>query len=383
MNRTDVCQIALCSTLIVFVVELLLLTLFSGIVFSPTTLTMAGSTLTTARATLTTHISVDKVCDELPTTLVGRIYVNNTVDERLTWQQLEGELSNVPYGGEWRPQNSSAHCLPRHVVAIIVPYMSREPQLLVFLRHIHRFLQRQQIHYCIYVVEQANTTKEFNKGRLMNAGFEEAMRQHHWSCVIFHDVDVLPEDDRNIYHCDNHYVRHMTTAVDRYNYTVGYAGHMGGVAAFKPEQYRKVNGYSNLFWLWGGEDDDMRFRLNHHKMPVKRPLAKFATYTTVRHEHAKKSKDSEKVLRMKKYGDGLKTLRNYMTIVRFEKRPLYHWILVDVGPFTPTIKTANKVTRNVSTDNKSKAKRIQNKSKSMKNNSKPIKNDSKATKKRS
>lgn len=28
----------------------------------------------------------------------------------------------------------------------------------------------------------------------------------------------------------------------------------------RPEHYFLVNGYSNLFWGWGGEDDDMGYR---------------------------------------------------------------------------------------------------------------------------
>ena len=34
---------------------------------------------------------------------------------------------------------------------------------------------------------------------LFNVGFVEAMKDHNWTCVIFHDVDLIPEDDRNVY----------------------------------------------------------------------------------------------------------------------------------------------------------------------------------------
>ena len=36
---------------------------------------------------------------------------------------------------------------------------------------------------------------------------------------------------------------------------------VGGVTAIRPEQYREMNGYSNQFEGWGGEDDDFKLRL--------------------------------------------------------------------------------------------------------------------------
>jgi len=35
----------------------------------------------------------------------------------------------------------------------------------------------------------------------------------------------------------------------------------GGVSALSSDHMRAVNGYSNQFWGWGGEDDDMSLRL--------------------------------------------------------------------------------------------------------------------------
>jgi xylose isomerase len=49
-------------------------------------------------------------------------------------------------------------------------------------------------------VSLKNGTGIFNKGRIMNAAFEYA-KGLQVDCVIFHDVDVLPEDDRIPYDC--------------------------------------------------------------------------------------------------------------------------------------------------------------------------------------
>jgi len=36
---------------------------------------------------------------------------------------------------------------------------------------------------------------------------------------------------------------------------------VGGVLSMRTEHFQRVNGYSNLYWGWGAEDDDMAYRL--------------------------------------------------------------------------------------------------------------------------
>jgi hypothetical protein len=57
-------------------------------------------------------------------------------------------------------------------VAIIVPYRDREDHLRTFLLNIHRFLQRQQNEYGIYIVEQVCITQpQFKPVFLIRIGF--------------------------------------------------------------------------------------------------------------------------------------------------------------------------------------------------------------------
>jgi len=44
----------------------------------------------------------------------------------------------------------------------------------------------------------------------------------------------------------------------------------GGVTELTKEQFELVNGYSNSFWGWGGEDDDMFNRITAKKMSIMR-----------------------------------------------------------------------------------------------------------------
>ena len=74
-------------------------------------------------------------------------------------------------------------------------FRSRVHHLNAFLHHIHPILQRQQLNYQIFVIEQ--TVEEFfNRGALMNIGFIESLKIDNFDCFIFHDVDLLSEDDR-------------------------------------------------------------------------------------------------------------------------------------------------------------------------------------------
>jgi beta-1,4-galactosyltransferase 1 len=45
---------------------------------------------------------------------------------------------------------------------------------------------------------------------------------------------------------------------------------------------RLVNGFSNLFWGWGGEDDDMANRLRIKKLFISRYPANIARYPSFR-----------------------------------------------------------------------------------------------------
>ena len=72
--------------------------------------------------------------------------------------------------------------------------------MLPWLRHMHPILARQQLDYQVFLVEQADQWP-FNRAALMNVGVVEAKRLGNFSCFVFHDVDMLPEDDRALYKC--------------------------------------------------------------------------------------------------------------------------------------------------------------------------------------
>ena len=63
----------------------------------------------------------------------------------------------------------------------------------------------------------------------------------------------------------------MSVAVDKFKYKLPYVDIFGGVSALSKKHFKQVNGFSNQFWGWGGEDDDMFNRIHTRGLPLHRP----------------------------------------------------------------------------------------------------------------
>ncbi|XP_046558093.1 beta-1,4-N-acetylgalactosaminyltransferase bre-4-like, partial [Haliotis rubra] len=100
-----------------------------------------------------------------------------------------------------------AGCAFPQRLAIIIPYRDREVNLKILLNNLHRVLQKQQAEYAIFVVEQENGTP-FNRGMIKNIGYLEAKALCHFDCFTFHDVDLVPESERNTYFCGEKALHH-------------------------------------------------------------------------------------------------------------------------------------------------------------------------------
>jgi len=200
-----------------------------------------------------------------------------------TDDQLNEHLSQFDFqsstGGCWTPKD----CRPRQRVAIVIPYKNRAEHLQALLYRLHPMLHRQKTAYCIFVAEQEDDGR-FNKGAVMNAGFLEVNKMNQFDCVVFHDVDMLPESDYNIYQCQDS-PTHLSPLIDKFDYKP-YGTDFGGITMLRPSDYIKANGMSNLFWGWGREDDDMQHRIELASLEVAKPLNyDQARYKMIPHQH--------------------------------------------------------------------------------------------------
>ena len=123
---------------------------------------------------------------------------------------------------------------------------------------------------------------------MINSGFLEIQSRGKFDCIIIHDVDVLPEDDRIWYRCGS-LPRHLAAAIDIWSYEIIYKWIFDGVLAMTPQQFIKVNGFCNAFFGWGGEDDNFSCRTDYHGYKIVLYPPTICRYKAVKHRQAKHS----------------------------------------------------------------------------------------------
>ena len=145
----------------------------------------------------------------------------------------------------------------KHKLGICIPYRDREEHLNTLIPHLTNHLNKQGIEHTFYVAHQVDD-KLFNRGAMKNIAAQYAFND---GCdyIAWHDVDMLPNSG-----CDYSYPEetpiHIATKLSKYDYGMNYSQYFGGVVLFTKEQVEKINGYSNEYWDWGQEDDDLLWR---------------------------------------------------------------------------------------------------------------------------
>lgn len=144
-----------------------------------------------------------------------------------------------------------------HKLGICIPYRNRKEHLDILIPKLSAHLNSKGIDHGFYVAHQVDD-KLFNRGAMKNIAAKHAFED---GCdyIAWHDVDMIPNED-----CDYSYPAekpvHISTQLSKYNYGMSYPEYFGGVILFTKEQVEKTNGYSNEYWDWGMEDDDLFWR---------------------------------------------------------------------------------------------------------------------------
>lgn len=121
------------------------------------------------------------------------------------------------------------------------------------------------------------------------------------------------------------------------------ANHFGGVTALSATDFHLVNGYSNAFWGWGGEDDQLYQRVRFHNLTVTRAFENQPSrlhqvhYRTLPHPKDKPNPARKQFLKdgFRRFkSDGLVDLQ-YRRL-NMQLKPLYTHILVDIDHSSPS-----------------------------------------------
>jgi len=262
-----------------------------------------------------------------------------------SYEEIARNYPNLTLGGHY-PGPPTCH--PDQTLAIIVPFRDRDTHLRFWLQHMIGNFIEQKLSFTIFVAEQEGNGT-FNKGQLMNTAYKWAIKQNMFDCFVFHDVDMIAEETQNIYHCKENAAYNLSPLIDKFNYSENsiYSNHLtvGGATAFKAWQFDRVDGYSNEYWGWGGEDDDLAMKLRLRRIPLRRAPFNIARFKMIRHERDKGNPVNEnrwnllqiKNIRRRLFlkSDGLSNLNTHITKIFF--LPTHTHITVKVSDFVPVV----------------------------------------------
>ena len=164
---------------------------------------------------------------------------------------------------EYYKESSS---VPTKDTVIIVPFrdagdQDRTKQLEQFIEHYNTMN--------ILIVEQSADGMKFNRGMLLNIGYDYLARHlPEVTTFVIHDVDILlPEDIVDRYYGeDGKDMVHLGRLIqdDKYSSRKDQDQFLGRVLRISKTKYKQLNGFPNTFYGWGGEDDAFARRIGRN-----------------------------------------------------------------------------------------------------------------------
>lgn len=130
---------------------------------------------------------------------------------------------------------------------VLISYRDRVTHLNCLLLYMRRYFPDLQL----AVIEQVDNGP-WNKGLLYNAGYRELAQDYDY--IILHDVDWVPVVGRVDYSSCN-IPTMIGSEASQFNYHLLYHAFFGGVIVLSKDHYELINGFSNQFRGYGGEDD--------------------------------------------------------------------------------------------------------------------------------
>ena len=148
---------------------------------------------------------------------------------------------------------------------IVVPFRgSLEWNFETFCQRLPPYLTSQGIRFSLIVVNQLDA-HPFNRAALVNVAYDMLVSGRMGlpfsvddDYLSVHDVDRFPVLSNRS--CAHHVSKYYTFPAQRPR-VLHSESYTGGVVLIRGSHFQSVNGFSNSFWGWGHEDNDMYLRL--------------------------------------------------------------------------------------------------------------------------
>ena len=147
---------------------------------------------------------------------------------------------------------------------IIVPFRKREPHLEIFMEDAVPLFRKYLAPFKVVVVEQSDDGQLFNRGQVINIGFNEYKNQAKY--IYTHDVDICPTDEcvREIYT--------KTPLTDIMGIYTSCWDTLGGIVKMDVKTYEDINGFPNTYWGWGVEDKALQNRAETYDKKISKNI---------------------------------------------------------------------------------------------------------------
>ena len=218
---------------------------------------------------------------------------SESIKDTLMTNSTEYPATVIPSIAETRPVT----------VSLVVPFRNRYEHRSKFLSHMKTFMQSHNFTMFIYFIHQLSS-EGFNRGRLFNVGFRVVQRES--KCVVVHDIDMLPGTTVDYTNCSTTPIQ-LSSEIQHWDNSVPYTTYTGGVVSASRADWIKINGMSNRFVGWGGEDDELYFRFRYNDLLgngtdiIRRPPKGFGYYSTLNDADHTERKQSDTYPQMQQW----------------------------------------------------------------------------------
>ena len=204
-----------------------------------------------------------------------------------TFESQKQKIITVEQKPVYKITKKTEQIINGHRALILITERYRSEQQIEILKELPTYLQNKNISYTILVIHQ-NNNNLFNKGALYNIGYKYAKESNiSFDYVILHDIDMIPIEYDYSYTRGACFLYGLILNYGKNKETFTSTERMpfaGGVTTIDTWCYESINGFSNMFEGWGGEDDYFLIKIDKNNITKTSKYGIFRSWPNPRSE---------------------------------------------------------------------------------------------------